>query len=331
MLNKITLPRVLTTNNIDEVLSLCSSIRERNNLVLDAQNYTYASPIGLTLLKAAIHSQHPCRVSDIEWMETTRASYLSRMNFFVGVSAPSVEIANKQRHDRTDTLVELNKIHHEGEVDDVAHQLSNTLTQSVIRESAEYATPDFDSEAICNPIRYLISEILLNSTTHAKRYGNERSKAWVAAQALKATPRNSACIEIAIVDDGCGVLQTLADQLNDKNSTAEAIELAMTPYVSCNFGVDFMGQETTNQGVGLYVAKDMILQAGGRIQIISDNCMFDSSSSKRSGSYTMLDNSWNGVAISLTIPFDRIHEVSPTLSLDKIHVASQSGTALNFS
>lgn len=328
MSETIMLPSVLSANNIGEVLSLCSAIRASDNIILDAREYSYGSPIGLALLKSAIHSQHPCRVRDVVWMHIKRASYLSRMNFFVGVSAPSVEFLSQNRNDRTDQLVELNKIHHEGEVDDLASQLSEALAQSLLREAID---SDFDRDAICNPIRYLISELLLNSTTHAKRHGNERSKAWVAAQALKATEYKSACIEIAIVDDGCGVLKTLADQLEDKTSTADAIELAMKPYVSCNFGVDFTGNETTNQGVGLYVAKDMILQAGGRVQIISDNCMYDSSSIRRNEAYTSFGDSWGGVAISLTIPFDRMHEVSPTRSLDKIGVGTQSESALNFS
>ncbi|MEQ6473993.1 ATP-binding protein [Comamonas sp. wu1-DMT] len=253
------------------------------------------------------------------------------MDFFTNVSAPSTEIPEQNRRDRADRLVELTRLLDEGEVEGVATQISTALTQSFIREARANNVENFDKNAICDPISYLVAELLLNATTHAKRHGKVTSKAWISAQVLDATPQRAAQIEIAIVDDGCGMLRTLADQLEDNTSNAEAIEMAMRPLVSCNFGVDFAGQETSNQGVGLYVAKDMILEAGGRLQIISNNCLYDSSVRHRRSAYKNLPSNWSGVAISLTIPFGKIYGLKPSTSLDKIQNPPQSGIALNFS
>lgn len=327
----LALPETLGSDNIRELLAICNALRQGDNIVLDARRYTFGSPIGLTLLKAAIHSHHPCRIKDIHWMGTSAASYLSRMNFFHNMNAASVNVPEQARHNRADRLVEISVLHHDGQVDELAQRLSQALTMSVLRECSQGEDTDFDQSVFCDPITYLISELLLNATTHAKRYRHETSKAWVAAQARPATPSKPAHIEIAVADDGCGVLRTLADKLQNKNSTAEAIRTAMQPNVSCNLGVDFSGLETSNQGVGLYVASDMIKQAGGRMQIISGDCMYDSAIRYRKDAYQELSDPWQGVAISISIPFDRIHSISPTISLDKIQPAPQSGIALNFS
>lgn len=327
----LALPAILGSDNIRELLAICETLRQGDNFILDARRYSFGSPIGLTLLKAAIHSHHPCRIKDIHWMGTSPASYLSRMNFFNNVNAPSVHVPDQIRHNRADRLVEISVLHHDGEVDDLAQRLSQALTMSVLRECSQSEDTSFDQSVFCDPITYLISELLLNATTHAKRYRNETSRAWVAAQARPATPSRPAHIEIAVADDGCGVLRTLADKLQNKTSTAEAIRTAMQPHVSCNLGVDFTGEETSNQGVGLYVASDMIKQAGGRMQIISGDCMYDSAIRQRRSAYQELLHPWQGVAISISIPFDRIHCISPTISLDKIQTPPQSGFDLNFS
>jgi len=327
----VKVPRVLDADNVEHVLRVCEQIRGCEQVVLDASEYVYCSPIGMTLLKSAMHSQHDCRVIDVIWMDIQRASYLSRMDFFSGVDAPSLVVQNGVRHDRTDRLIELQVVPNDLHVDEYADRIAQTLTKSLLREATVFQQDDFDEEKIIAPIRYLVSELLLNATTHSRRHGHHGAKAWMSAQARAATPKTAAWIEIAIVDDGCGVLRTLADQLNDRGSAAEAIETAMKPMVSCNLGIDMTGEETSNQGVGLYVAKDLILSAGGRLQIISDNCLYDSKIPTRSGQYRDLRNNWRGVAISITMPFDKIYGLNPTSSLDRISSTSDSGIALNFS
>lgn len=263
-------------------------------------------------------------------MDRNRASYLKRMNFFDDVLSPSVALPDNHRNDRSDRLIELQKLQSDIDVDNHASRISSTLSRSLVREALRAEIENFDEGLITHPMSYLISEILLNATTHAKRHGHSRSKAWISAQALEATSYRPAQIEISIVDDGCGVYRTLADQLNGSNDIAAAIELAMKPMVSCNFGVDFSGEETSNQGVGLYVAKDLIQQAGGRLQIISDNCMYDSGTQYRRDQFTTMQYPWEGVAIGITIPFDKIYGLTPANSLDKIHIPGQSGVDLNF-
>lgn len=326
----IKIPKILSADNINPLLRLCYEIRSNDEVILDASEYSYASPIGMTLLKAAIHSGHDCRCKDIIWMDRTRASYLKRMDFFEDVLSPSIVLADSQRNDRSDRLIELQKLLSDIDVDDCASMISRALSRSLIREASRAEIKDFDEGLITHPISYLISEILLNATTHSKRHGYNRSKAWISAQAREATRYRPAQIEIAIVDDGCGVYRTLADQLNGSNDIAAAIELSMKPMVSCNFGVDFNGEKTSNQGVGLYVAKDLILKAGGRLQIISDNCMYDSDQNHRRKQFRTMEHSWSGVAIGITIPFDNIYGLSPSDSLDKIHIPRQSGVNLNF-
>ncbi len=283
------------------------------------------------MLKAAIHSHHECRIIDVQWMEVRRASYLSKTAFFRDVIAPSVEIRENKRLNEIGHIVEINRLLHDGDVDNCSVIIAKTLAQSCMRDAEIKKIDDFDEAALCDPIKYIVGELLLNATTHAKRHGHPRSKAWISARAVEANDNSAAQVEIAIVDDGCGMLRTLADQLENNTSNREAIELAMKAYKSCNYDVDFTGQETSNQGVGLYVAKDMILSAGGRLQIVSNDCMYDSKAPHRKVAFKTLDSEWGGVAIAIKVPVDNIYGSRPTVSLDKIMPATQSSTELNFS
>lgn len=324
----ITLPEIMCRDNIEDILKVCKSIRTKENITLDAHKYRFASPIGLALLKAAIHSRHPCRVDDIVWLAKNSASYLQRMDFFSGIDAPSVEMPNYRRNDCSDRLIEIFQLSHEGMVEDLSKRITDALAESIKRS---VLTTEYDWSAACKHISYLISELLLNATTHAKRgQHSQRSAAWVCAQARGPQAHQPAEIEIAIVDDGCGVLYTLADQIDNKTSHPEAIQKAMQPLVSCNLGVDFDGRETANQGVGLYVAHDMIERAGGSMLMVSGDGIYRPGATKRKDNFQTIEQSWEGVAISLRIPFDRLHLIKPGESLDKIRHLIDSEPELNF-
>ncbi|MGE8396256.1 MAG: hypothetical protein ACN6NT_01470, partial [Comamonas sp.] len=182
---EILLPATLCIANIDETIKVCSQIREHDSVVLDAQHLRYASPLGMAMLKSALHSEHECRCNDIVWLATDKASYLQRMDFFADLQCPSVELSNYGRRDQSARLFELRQVTNDLDAEDVASSLAETMSKSIEAE-AKYALThqheEFDLELICHPLKYLVSELLLNATTHAKRNGRNRSTAWVSAQ-----------------------------------------------------------------------------------------------------------------------------------------------------
>ena len=315
---EILLPRMLCLSNIEETLKVCQEVRTNQNVVLDGQNYHYGSPLGLAMLKASLHSDHECRCKNIVWMPANKVSYLERIDFFEGVSCPGVQLTNNARKDQSARLFEITPMNNDLEAEDIATKVASTMSKSIEAEvKSKVLVQDFDIEKVTKPLRYLISELLLNATTHAKRHGRYKSKAWVAAQ------KSSECnLEIAIVDDGCGILRTLLDQFEEDERTHEnALMKAMLPLTSCNLDVDEYGEETSNQGVGLFVAKDMLQRAGGSLQIITGNALYDSTLSylpKRAQQFRRLQHHWDGVAVAITVPCTKIYGVKPADSLEKI-------------
>jgi len=317
---QIRLPRTLSIKNIQETLAVCAQIRAHTGVILDARELAYISPLGMALLKAAIHSNHECRCDDIIWMQVKKASYLERMDFFDGFHCPSVELKNSNRNDQSSRLFEITQLNNDRQAEDIAPQVASTMSKSIEAEAKNAfidTGEDFDIEKIFDPLRYLISELLLNATTHSKRHGHARSKAWVVAQ--KSDESN---LEIAIVDDGCGILRTLEHVLDGEDRTYEgAIQKAMQPLVSCNLGIDELGEETANQGVGLFVAKDMLQSAGGSMQIITGSAIYDSNLAhlpKRSQQFIQSNYSWDGVAVAITVPCVKIYGAKVANSLAKI-------------
>lgn len=328
---EIKIPAILNIDRIEDVLSLCTTIRNQQNIVLSGEDYLFSSVLGMTLLKAAIHSYHQCRISDVKWMDVNHATYLHRNQFFQDVISPSLEIRPRERLNNEGQLIELNRLLEETEVDACASVIAKSIKDAFVRQDAHLQIPNFDEDALISPIEYIIGELLLNATSHAKLHGNPRSKAWVSARVADGGQNKSPTVEIAIVDDGCGILRTLADQLLDYTNHIEALGLAMTEFKSCNLGVDFTGAQTSNQGVGLWVARDMIVAAGGQLTIITDNCMYDSKKRPRKDRFCMLTGGWQGVAISIKLPIEKVYGLKATQSLDKISKPTQSEVALNFS
>ena len=115
-------------------------------------------------------------------------------------------------------------------------------------------------------LRYVLVELLENALTHARERGYERSAVWVAANYFPRTDE----VRFAFVDNGCGFLESLRDhpEVRRHASDARAIKVAMEPFISSNRGVGIL-DETSNQGIGLTISRDIVLDSAGYIRITS--------------------------------------------------------------
>ena len=122
------------------------------------------------------------------------------------------------------------------------------------------------SDRVWVPLQYVLSELLENALTHGKSYGFKESSVWVAANYYP----TSGVVRMAVVDNGCGFLRSLRKhpRVKDDPTDAVAIQAALEPFVSGNPEVGLL-DDTSNQGIGLTVSRDIAVAARGYIEVTS--------------------------------------------------------------
>jgi signal transduction histidine kinase len=119
--------------------------------------------------------------------------------------------------------------------------------------------------AVEQPLHYIIAELLHNALKHGQARGFNHTRAWIAAQYY----RRGDLLRVAIVDDGCGFLRSLASHSGLVSRSHEsAISLAFRPFVSSHKDVGVF-DDSVHQGLGLTVCRDLCLMADGRISAAS--------------------------------------------------------------
>ena len=255
------------------------------------------------------------------WMDRRVASYLERMGLFSRCRPESVLSQNFQRHDRRGSLVELTKLTSLDESDSTAAKVATAISGTMVHHDP--AAP-VDEHLGLNefglykyPIQYALTELFDNSLTHARK-GASDAAVWVAAQYY---PTKDA-VQVAVVDNGCGMLATLVGHKALQQLTHEAaINAALIPRVSCNRGLG-VDPDCENQGVGLTTTYGIVRAAGGTMAIVSGGGFhIQGSDSGR----LPFRGYWQGVAISFTLrrsmlPKVRVSEQLPSISAPPVRV-----------
>lgn len=136
-------------------------------------------------------------------------------------------------------------------------------------------------------LTYLLTEILRNTQEHAKV-----KSAWVCAQCWN----RKGYAEVAILDEGIGILNSISKKYKKIDNDADAIKLALKPgiteaYISPN------SIEDDNSGFGLYVCSEICKELGGKFLIISGETAY----SKMSGNISVVETNFKGTVIKLKI------------------------------
>jgi nitrogen fixation/metabolism regulation signal transduction histidine kinase len=93
------------------------------------------------------------------------------------------------------------------------------------------------------------------------------AKVWVALQ----YDASDDMIRLAVVDNGCGFLNSLKREKITEH--IEAIHLALKPRVTCNGDFYVRPSESVNQGIGLTVVKEIVLSSQGIIYLASGDAL----------------------------------------------------------
>jgi hypothetical protein len=228
--------------------------------------------MGLCLLKhwfVELHSNNI--VLNLRNLSLAIESFLRRMdlfNDFPGVRFIDRTSSNARR-DMTGQLIELRSLHNVDEIGPAASQIASTIVHGlpdIDRSPDPHLMRPSDGERIEDTLEYVFSEILLNALDHGTKQGYRAAHANIAAQYYP----NSRKLEVAILDNGCGLLETLRShpQMEGDISDSKAITIARRPRVSCNRDAE-LGLDTRNQGIGLTVCSQIALAAGGKWGIFS--------------------------------------------------------------
>lgn len=306
-------PPRLTVDTPDGVIALCSTaLAADDDVLLNASALRFADPFGLALLGSTCHMlrqrDQAVRVFGLAHLVS---SYLQRMDVFKGVELVDCAPApGNARRDRRDALMELTRLDRPRDIDSVANQLASAMVGAMPdidpNEPLDEMTCKNTAERIATPISYALSELLNNALSHARRHRCEHACVWVASQYYPSSGR----LQLAVVDNGCGMLETLRDhsamrELTRKTDLA-AILVALRPRVSCNRDLGVFN-DSVNQGVGLTTVSRIAEHAQGRLIVVSGNGLHDPLGGSRRLAHSAR---WGGVAIALECRRDALQNVN---------------------
>ncbi|WP_300340257.1 ATP-binding protein [Accumulibacter sp.] len=294
-------PARLTVDRPDALVALCSAMLvSEDDVLLDARALRFADPFGMAILGATFYQlQKSGRSARVSGLVEAVSGYLQRMDVFPGVELVDCAPVRGIRRDRRDALVELTRINQRGDVNTAAFRLANALVGSIpgidLDESRDEMTCVNTADRLIEPLNYALAELLDNAVIHGRRHNRQDARVWVASQFYP----SRAMIQFAVVDNGCGLLETLRNHppLRDakRKTHLAAILGALQPWVSCNRETG-LRHDSANEGIGLTTTSRIAAKAGGRLVVASGNAVHDPTLGSRelaAGTY------WQGVALAL--------------------------------
>ena len=301
-------PPRLKVDMPDGLIGLCgAALAADDNVLLDARTLEFVDPFGMAMLGATFYMlQQRGQSVLVSGLNDSVSSYLQRLDVFAGVELVNCAPARGSRHDRRDRLLELTRIDKRGEVETAAFRLAQALVGSIpgvdLEEPPDEMTCVNTADRLIGPLNYALSELLDNAVDHGRRHKREDARVWVASQFYP----SRGMIQFAVVDNGCGLLETLRNHppLRDakRKSHLDAILAALQPWVSCNRETG-LRVDAANEGIGLTTTSRIAEGTGGRLVIFSGDAVHD----PVLGSRQLGDGlHWQGVALVLICPRDRL-------------------------
>jgi hypothetical protein len=193
------------------------------------------------------------------------------MDLFKGIESVAYRdrTSSNARRDLQGKVIEIRLLSDINEVGLVANQIAATIVHGMpdisFRQDPDRMHPSI-GEKMEETLQYLFSEILINALDHGRKRNYSYADAIIAAGYYPLENK----VEVGILDNGCGLLETLRQHPSMEGilTDAKAISIAYKPRVSCNRDAE-LGLDTRNQGIGLTVSSEIALQASGRCGIFS--------------------------------------------------------------
>ncbi|MGA3702304.1 STAS domain-containing protein [Ralstonia nicotianae] len=267
-------PSVLTHDSLPRFLRVLqlASETQGETIDLDCEALRFVDPMGLCLLHHWFHHlQEKGREVRLNNLPLAIESFLARMDLFQGIDCVRYEdrTSSNQRNDLTGHAIEVTTVRDAENIDRAAARVAAAVVFDI---------PDIDrspdpegmapplAEQFTELLEYVFSEILANTMQHGRRRGWSHAHATVAAQYY----RSRGQLAVAILDNGCGLLETLQTHpaMEGDLSHEKAIEIALRPRVSSNRDGE-LGLDMRNQGIGLTVSTRIALASEGQFGVFS--------------------------------------------------------------
>ena len=284
---------------LSELDDACFAQGPVDSIKLDCSQLRFVDPLGLCALAHTLETLEAVGIEvHVEELSANLSGYLDRMDLFKACKVTGAASMVGMRRSRETSLVELRSLDDHARVDELASRLTTAVVGGmpevgcVEDPDGMYANP---MEQLSVTLQYVLVELLENALTHGRTRGYNTAKVWVAAQYY---PRKEN-IRLAIVDNGCGFLETLRGHPKLAHEMhLDAIETALAPRVSRNRDVD-LGTDARNQGIGLTMIREIARNSRGKMSLCSgDGWLLDVHTGK---TFRNTIPPWQGVAASLEL------------------------------
>lgn len=251
-----------------------------DHVVLDCARLRFVDPLGLCLMQHWFDWLEQRNVTvELAALPYSIESFMQRMDLFEGKTGVFYKdrTSGNGRNDLRGLVIEVRSVDDPVAIDAASTEIASALVHRVQDISFE-PDPELmrapEGERFVETLEYVFSEMLLNALDHGRKRGRPDARAKVAGQYYPRSGR----LSIAIVDDGCGLLETLQNHpaMDGDISHRKAIEISVRPRVSCNRDLD-LGRDSKNQGIGLTVSTQMAIRSHGSFALFSGDSWHRSS------------------------------------------------------
>lgn len=304
------LPERVSVYDLGVLIRLKNAIvaSEESKVVIDASRLRYIDPAGLCVLTVLANQLGELEIElELRGLGQDMAQYLARMDLFRNCKIGGAPAAVGTRRESEGRFVELQCLTEPREAASAAPKLARTLVGKIddvhLDSEPDEMTGKSEVDLVEGPLNYVLGELVENALTHAKRRGYNGARAWIAAQYYPTSRK----VRLAVVDDGCGFLESLRghEALKEQSHSA-AIEAALEPRVSHNRDVG-LGRDSGNQGIGLTVTRQIAMTSGGFMTLFSgDGWVADASGLPREHKTIPL---WQGAGVYMELKREQLRDV----------------------
>lgn len=249
----IKIRQLSTFSNVKSLLSTISTCIDNENLIFDFNDISFVKIIPAAVLAREIKAiaryrrRNNLTTRALQTAESDVLSYLRYIGYFKLIGLDSGTDMRSECHTSNYIPVtEYSYLHFKNLADG---DFMRTV-QDYIAEEADELSKLFSAEGQKNElISYSIKEIIRNVYEHSKA-----DKLYIMGQYWR-----NGNVQIAIMDEGIGLLNTLKHKYSELSNDLQAIHAAIQPGVS---GSDFSQNPNDNSGFGLYVISRLAEQLG---------------------------------------------------------------------
>ncbi len=261
----------------ESFLSFISSAKGKR-IVID--EFNVLEPWAITILAALGREQEDKQYFIQNDISTPAAKFAHSLGLDEVMSGDIVHPA-LQKH-RTVKLCEVKRYE---DIEPVSEKISKLILTDYSQEKED---PFFEAEEVRKTIRYVMIELLRNVIQHSY----DKNGAIIVAQRMRTDDKDSESFtQIAVIDRGIGIYNSLRETRKDIQTEEMALERSIWPHYSGKF-YEGQGGSSQNAGMGLFFVSEMAKLTAGIFLIASHGAALYIKGNPESGLMRSINNKW---------------------------------------